>query len=68
MTCGSRLCGFILVDQPCACRKLRPCRLSSLAILVDDSAESVLPIYGEAFDLSGFDRLRPDQQECHAKA
>jgi hypothetical protein len=28
-----------------------------MAILVDDSAEPVLPIYGEAFDLFGFERL-----------
>ncbi len=26
-------------------------------VLVDDSAETVLPFYGEAFDLVGFERL-----------
>ncbi len=44
----------------CACRKLRPCRLNGVAILVDDSAETVLPIYAEALDLIGFERLGPD--------
>lgn len=33
-----------------------------MAILVDDSAETVLPIYVEAFDLIGFDRLGPAPQ------
>jgi hypothetical protein len=33
-----------------------------MAILVDDSAETVLPIYVEAFNLTGFDRLGPDPQ------
>jgi hypothetical protein len=44
--------------EGCACRKLRPCRLSRTAILVDDSAETIPSIYGEAFDLVGFNRLR----------
>lgn len=33
-----------------------------MAILVDDSAETVLPIYVEAIDLIGFERLGPDPQ------
>jgi hypothetical protein len=33
-----------------------------MAILVDDSAETVLPIYAEVFDLIGFERLEPDAQ------
>ena len=35
-----------------------------MAILVDDSAETVLSIYGEAFDLAGFERLEPGSQGC----
>lgn len=37
-----------------------------MAILVDESAEKVLWVYGEAFDLIGFDRLKPDPQGCSA--
>jgi hypothetical protein len=48
--------------QLCACRKPHPCRLSSMAVLVDDSAEAVLSIYGEAFDLGGLKRLGPSSQ------
>ena len=33
-----------------------------MAILMDDSAETVSPIYAEAFDLIGFERLGPDPQ------
>ncbi len=33
-----------------------------MVILVDDSAEMVLSIYGEAFDLVVFKRLRPRSQ------
>jgi hypothetical protein len=33
-----------------------------MAILVDDSAETILPIYVEAFDLAGVERLGPDPQ------
>jgi hypothetical protein len=35
-----------------------------MAILVDDSAETVLSIWGEAFDLVGFERLRAGSQGC----
>jgi hypothetical protein len=31
-----------------------------MATLVDDSAETVVSICAEAFDLIGFERLRPD--------
>jgi hypothetical protein len=31
-----------------------------MSILVDDSAEKVQWVYGGAFDLIGFDRLKPD--------
>ena len=48
----------------CACRKPRPCRLSSMVTLVDDSTETVLSIYGEASDLVGFKSLRPRSQGC----
>jgi hypothetical protein len=37
-----------------------------MAILVDDSAEMVLPIYVEVFDLLGFERLGPGPQGCRA--
>ncbi len=37
----------------CACRKLHPRRLSGVAILVDDPAETVLPLHVEVFDLDG---------------
>ena len=33
-----------------------------MAILMNASAETVLPTYAEAFDLIGFERLRPDPQ------
>jgi hypothetical protein len=39
-------------------------QVSHTAILVDDSADTVLPIYAEAFDLIGFERLRPDPQDA----
>ncbi len=35
-----------------------------MAVLVDDSAETVPPIYGEAFDLVGFKRLGPCPRGC----
>jgi hypothetical protein len=35
-----------------------------VAILVDDSAETVLPIYVEAFELIGLERLGQDAQGC----
>jgi len=35
-----------------------------MTILVDDSAETVLSVYGEAFDLIGFKRLGTGQQGC----
>lgn len=31
-----------------------------MAILLDDFAEKIESVCGEAFDLSGFDRLRPE--------
>jgi hypothetical protein len=37
-----------------------------MAILVDDSAEKIMSVYGEAFDLIGFNRLRPAPQGCRA--
>lgn len=37
-----------------------------MAILVDDSAEKMLWVYGEALDLTGFVRLKPDPQGCSA--
>ena len=39
---------------------------SRMAVLMDDSAETVLSIYGEAFDLLGFTRLRPRSQGAAA--
>jgi hypothetical protein len=42
-------------DDTCTCRKPHPRRLSSPVVLMDDSARSVLSIYGEAFDLAGFE-------------
>lgn len=30
----------------------------------EDSAKKIMSVYGEAFDLIGFDRLRPDPQGC----
>ena len=48
----------------CACRELRPCRSSGVSILVDDSADTVQPTYGEAFDLVVFKGLGPDSQGC----
>ena len=47
---------------PCACRELRPSRLSRMAILVDDSVETILPIGPEAFALIELGRLRPAPQ------
>ncbi|WP_258953493.1 hypothetical protein [Lentzea californiensis] len=38
------LCEAVRAEQ-------HPCRLSSMAILVDDSAETIPSIYDEAFDL-----------------
>ena len=35
-----------------------------MAVLVDDSAETVLSVYGEAFNLVGFKRLGPRPQGC----
>jgi hypothetical protein len=35
-----------------------------MAVLVDDSAETVLPVYREAFDLVGFKRLGSCPQRC----
>ena len=35
-----------------------------MPILVEDSAETVLSIYGEAFDLGGLKRLGPGSQGC----
>ena len=35
-----------------------------MAIFADDSAETVLSIYGEAFDLVGYERLVPGSQGC----
>jgi hypothetical protein len=35
-----------------------------MSIVVDDSAETVQPAYGEAFDLVGLKRLRPGSQRC----
>jgi len=35
-----------------------------MSILVDDSAETVQPVYGEALDLVGFKGLWPDSQGC----
>ena len=37
-----------------------------MAILVDDSDEKVLWVYGEVFDLAGFDRPKPNPQGCRA--
>jgi hypothetical protein len=62
LTCRSGCCRFTLVDEPCACRKPHPCRLSDIAILMDDSAETVLSTYGEAFDLGWLKRLGPGSQ------
>jgi hypothetical protein len=31
---------------------------------MDDSAETVLSIYGEAFDLGGLKRMGPGSQRC----
>jgi DNA-binding SARP family transcriptional activator len=50
--------------RACACRKLRPHRSSDMLILVDDSAETVQPAYGEAFDLVVFKGLGPGSQGC----
>jgi hypothetical protein len=33
--------------QPCACQKPHPCSLSGMVILLDESAETTLSIYGE---------------------
>lgn len=38
-----------------------------MAVLLDDFGEKIESVYGEAFDLSGFDRLRPDPKECRAR-
>lgn len=35
-----------------------------MEVLADDSAETVLSICGEAFDLVGGERLRPGSQGC----
>lgn len=35
-----------------------------MSILVDDSAETVLSAYGEAFDLVGIKGLGPGSQGC----
>jgi hypothetical protein len=35
-----------------------------MVILVDDSAETVLSVYGAAFDLVGFKGLGPGSQGC----
>ena len=48
----------------CTCRELRTCSSSGMSILVDDSAETVQPVYGEALDLVGFKGLWPDSQGC----
>ena len=37
-----------------------------MAILVDDSAEKVLSVDGEAFDLIRFEQLGPDLEGCRA--
>lgn len=35
-----------------------------MSILMDDSAETVHPAYGEAFDLVGFKGVGPGSQRC----
>lgn len=55
---------FAFGQGRCACRKPRPCRSSSMSVLVDDSAETVLSTYLEAFDPIGFNRLRHGSQGC----
>jgi cation-transporting ATPase I len=48
----------------CTCRKHHPCRSSGRSILVDDSAKTILPTYGEAIDPFSLEGLGQGLQRC----
>ncbi|MEV6871446.1 ANTAR domain-containing protein [Amycolatopsis sp. NPDC051128] len=50
------------VSHRCGCRKSRPRMSNGISVLVEDSPESILPAYHEAFDPVGFKRLGPGSQ------
>lgn len=58
------LTGYLLVASVVRAKKTCPCRSSGLSVFVDDSAESVVSVYGEAFDLVGSKGLGEGLQGC----